>query len=153
LRVIAVLRLPRLCTAKPSGISENGSPPTVAGAAPDLLCRRNDSAHRIPSWLTNAISTPELRGLNEPFWRLSSNPFHFCRRLLRSRNVKNAQRAEGTVAALPSKKPHQTRASQLFYEIQKNAVTFASVVVDNKMQSSRKTWRQHLCFRIGLDQN
>ena len=40
------------------------SPPTVAGAAPELLSHRNGATHRIPSWPINAISTPELMLLN-----------------------------------------------------------------------------------------
>jgi hypothetical protein len=40
---------------------EKGSPPTVAGAASDLACRQqNGEPHRIPFWLVNATSTPEL---------------------------------------------------------------------------------------------
>jgi hypothetical protein len=56
---------PDFAPQSPVAFQRNGSPPTVAGAAPELPCRRNDSAHRIPSWLTNAISTPKLHKLKD----------------------------------------------------------------------------------------
>src|SRR5262249_20121340 len=39
-RVVTLLRLPKLWCAKPSGKLKKDSPPTVAGAAPDLLRQR-----------------------------------------------------------------------------------------------------------------
>src|SRR5262249_53688874 len=47
-RVVILLRLPKLCHTKPSGNLKKDSPPTVAGAAPDLTRRGNGGSHRIP---------------------------------------------------------------------------------------------------------
>jgi hypothetical protein len=58
-------------------MSEKDSPPTVAGAAPD--CRAVETAtDRIPFWLTNAISAPELRELEEHTLFASSLSLLFC---------------------------------------------------------------------------
>src|SRR5213078_2266691 len=43
-RVITLLRLPRLWRTKPSGKLKKDSPPTVAGAAPDLTSRERPTA-------------------------------------------------------------------------------------------------------------
>ena len=51
---------PGLAWQGPVARERRDSPPTVAGAAPDLPCRRNGAAHRIPSWPINVIGTPEL---------------------------------------------------------------------------------------------
>jgi hypothetical protein len=60
-------------------MSEKGSPPTVAGAAPALPCRRNGAAHRIPFWPINATGAPELNELNERVVWVSSVTPAFCR--------------------------------------------------------------------------
>jgi hypothetical protein len=44
---------------------EKGSPLTVAGAAPDSTGDRKGQTHRIPSWLLNLSSAPELSALKE----------------------------------------------------------------------------------------
>jgi len=45
----------------PSGKLKKDSPPTVAGAAPDLPRHRNGEAHRIPFWPVDATGAPEPR--------------------------------------------------------------------------------------------
>jgi hypothetical protein len=44
---------------------EKGSPLTVAGAAPDSTGDQKGQTHRIPSWLLNLSSAPELSALKE----------------------------------------------------------------------------------------
>jgi len=57
-RVLILLRLPKLWCTKPSGNLKKDSPPTVAGAAPDLTRHRNGGSHRIPFWPINATGAP-----------------------------------------------------------------------------------------------
>jgi hypothetical protein len=85
-------------------MSEKDSPPTVAGAAPELPRHRSGWTHRIPSWPINAIGTPELGKLNEPPRRLPSDPFSFSRNVLLSRNVMSERHTAQSSAPQSSNK-------------------------------------------------
>ena len=76
--------LPGLCSAKPSGIERRIHRRQLRGQL--RTCLWNGAAHRIPSWLTNAISAPELHELNKPVRRVSTNRSDF------SMGVARAQR-------------------------------------------------------------
>ena len=73
-RVTALLRLPGPCRAKPSGNLEKGSPPTVAGAAPDLTGRTRGKSDRIPFWPFDANGAPERIQLENLRTSLSTEP-------------------------------------------------------------------------------
>src|SRR5262249_41644196 len=64
-------------------------------------CRWNGVAHRIPSWLINAISTPELHGLNKRVRRGSSKGSDFSIGVARAPRENEPESKQPLLAATP----------------------------------------------------
>jgi hypothetical protein len=69
---------------KAQGHLREGLTADSCGAAPDLAGRRDGKPHRIPSWLINAITTPERSELLGPVLFVSTTRFCFVESCCRS---------------------------------------------------------------------